>query len=270
MRAKTYLITLCLIIAAIGVTNAKMRPAPKLRAGLPPYVVIEKILKDNDQAIAGAAAKKKAATPSTPYLTWLADCDARVQAGLFFTDPEDKVYTARNFGNQLILSLAAVDHGVETLHTPILLITGNTDSEPIRLFIEGYAQQGPAIRQSLDHLHLPLTAQSAPKKAGTPPARHELTLVEQNVDFQVSQALKRYEQRVKSGRLVVVGAVLDLANLYDRGRNRLVLININGEVDPKNLQGINHLIRLDQKLRALVGRRAVIDQPKPAKKNTPK
>jgi carbonic anhydrase len=267
MRAKTYLFTLCLIIVVIGVAGAKMAPVKKLRAGLPPYVVIEKILKDNNHNLVRQKPKKKIKeTPATPYLTWLADCDARIQPTLFFNAPENKIYTARNLGNQLALSLGAIDQGIETLHTPVLLITGNTDSETIRLFIQGYAQESSAIRQSLDHLHLPLAEQKSTKKTGTTPGQRELALVEKNVDFQVGQALKRYEQRVKNGRLVVIGGVIDLANLYGRGHNRLVLININGEINSKKLQKMSHLIRLDQKLRALVGRRSVVQKAVPVKK----
>ena len=232
--------------------SAEMRPIKKIRAGIPPFEVIGKVLRGNQQAAAGIKRQNK---QPTPYLTWLADPDARIQTRQIMADATDKVYAVRNLGNQLELSIGAVDYGVRQLHTPVLLITGNTDSTAIRLFMEGYSQLEPAIRRDLDHLHLALApSKTAASKQPVPLADQGLRQVEQNVDYQVDRALARYEDRVRNGRLVVVGSVLDLTNQYGHGLNRLIIINVNGERDDQKLKQMSLMVRLDRQLLELVGR----------------
>ena len=233
-------------------SSADMRPIKKLRAGLPPYAVTEKMARHNDQVVASRPIDEPLRTPGTPHMTWLADCDARVQTSLFYPDPLDTIYTVRNPGNQLSLSAGAIDYGVNELLTPVLLITGNTNSDSLRLFAKGYSHLGPDLRRDLDGLRLSLGEAMAGSEVG---ARAEPVLVEKNVDFQVATAMKRYEQRIESGRLVVIGAVIDLNNQYGLGLNRLIIININGETDPERLRGMHHLVRLDKRLLGLVGRK---------------
>ncbi len=246
-------IPLSLFVALLPLaSDADMRPIKKLRAGLPPYAVAEKIVRHNEQVVASRPADEPLQTPGTPHMTWLADCDARVQPTLFYPDPIDTIYTVRNPGNQLSLSAGAIDYGVNELLTPVLLITGNTNSDSIRLFAKGYNHLGPDLRRDLDGLRLPLGKNTTGLGVG---AQTEPLLVEKNVDFQVATAIKRYEQRIESGRLVVIGAVIDLNNQYGRGLNRLIIININGETAPEKLRAMHHLIRLDKRLLDLVGRK---------------
>ena len=244
---------LSLLIALLpSASGADMRPIKKLRAGLPPYAVAEKIARHNDQVVASRPPDEPLRTPGTPHMTWLADCDARVQPTLFYPDPVDTIYTVRNPGNQFSLSAGAIDYGVNELLTPVLLITGNTNSDSLRLFAKGYSHLGPDLRRDLDTLRLSLGEQTSSSGAG---AKEETRLVEKNVDFQVATAMKRYEQRIESGRLVVIGAVIDLNNQYGFGLNRLVIININGETAPERLRAMHHLIRLDKRLLDMVGRK---------------
>lgn len=246
------ILPISLLAALLPLTGkADMRPIKKLRAGLPPYAVTEKISRHNDQVVAGRPANEPPRTPGTPHLTWLADCDARVQPTLFYPEPVDTIYTVRNPGNQLLLSAGAIDYGVNELLSPVLLITGNTNSDSLRLFAKGYSHLGPDLRRDLDTLCLSLGEQAG-HGAGT---QAEPVLVEKNVDFQVATALKRYGPRIESGRLVVIGAVIDLNNQYGHGLNRLIIININGETEPERLRALHHLSRLDKRLLALVGRK---------------
>ncbi|OGR00944.1 MAG: hypothetical protein A2505_03905 [Deltaproteobacteria bacterium RIFOXYD12_FULL_55_16] len=260
MRRETAL-PLSLLLALLPLTSdADLRPIKKLRAGLPPYAVTEKIVRHNEQVVASRPTDKPLQTPGTPHLTWLADCDARVQATLFYPEPIDTIYTVRNPGNQLSLSAGAIDYGVNELLTPVLLITGNTNSDSLRLFVKGYSHLGADLRRDLDGLRLSL-AETDPG-AG---AMTELALVEKNVDFQVATALKRYRERMESGRLVVIGAVIDLNNQYRLGFNRLRIININGETTPEKLRVMHHLIRLDKRLLGLVGRQPWEEENKETK-----
>jgi carbonic anhydrase len=251
MRLGTIL-PLSVLVALLPLASAAdMRPIKKLRAGLPPYAVAEKIARHNDQVVTSRPLDKPQRTPGTPHLTWLADCDARVQPTLFYPDPVDTIYTVRNPGNQFSLSAGAIDYGINELLSPVLLITGNTNSDSLRLFAKGYSHLGPDLRRDLDTLRLSLGEQAG-NGVG---ARAEPVLVEKNVDFQVATATKRYGRRIESGRLVVIGAVIDLNNQYGHGLNRLIIININGETDPEKLRAMHHLIRLDKRLLALVGRK---------------
>ncbi|HIJ90771.1 MAG: carbonic anhydrase [Desulfobulbaceae bacterium] len=252
MRLRMVL-SLLLIVALLPADgSADLRPIKKLRAGLPPYAVAEKIARHNDQVVASKPADEPLRIPGTPHMTWLADCDARVQATLFYPDPVDTIYAVRNPGNQLMLSAGAIDYGVNELLTPVLLITGNTNSDSLRLFVKGYSHLGPDLRRDLNGLRLSLGEQTT--RIGIE-ARAEPMLVEKNVDFQVATAVKRYGERIESGRLVVIGAVIDLNNQYGQGINRLIIININGETSQERLRNMHHLVRLDKRLLGLVGQR---------------
>ncbi|MDG4476474.1 carbonic anhydrase [Thiovibrio frasassiensis] len=252
MRLRITLPLSLLVFLIAAASSADMRPIKKLRPGIPPYAVAEKIARHNDQVVASRLADEPLKLPGTPHMTWLADCDARVQATLFYPDPVDTIYAVRNPGNQFSLSAGAIDYGVNELHTPVLLITGNTNSDSLRLFAKGYTHLGADLRHDLDSLRLSLGT-NAPGSGAM--ARPETVLVEKNVDFQVATAMKRYAQRIESGRLVVIGAVIDLNNRYGYGLNRLIIININSEIDPERLRAMHHLIRLDKRLLGLVGRK---------------
>ncbi len=225
-----------------------MKPVLKNRAGIPPADILEKILSTESSPTNQALPLENEA----PYITWLADPDARIQPSLVLTNPAQKIFTVRSLGNQLTTSLAAIDYGVVYLHTPILLITGNTDNQSIRFFTEGYSGLSQTIRQDLDHLHLPLSS-SNKEKIQDDTLLH-IQLSEDNVDYQVALALERYRERVEKSRLVVVGSILDTVNHYGKGKNRLYIININGEKDRAKLKKLNMLRSIEPSLLANVGR----------------
>jgi carbonic anhydrase len=235
--------------------HAEMRPVLKNRAGVPPFDILREILETGSQI------KRTEGVPQSssdaPHITWLADADARVQPEFILSHPGRKIYTVRNLANQLGTSLGTIDYGILYLHSTILLITGNTDSESIRLFTGGYADLEQTIRQELDHLHLPLGYPA--KNAKEEDREKELRLVEKNVDYQVQQALKRYTERISLSRLVVVGSVLDIANHYGKGANQLIIININGETDGEKIKKMQLLRMLDPKLLTTIGRPAALD-----------
>jgi len=253
MRLKTTSAIFLSAILLATLSRADMQPIKKLRAGAPPYAITEKIIRHNDRIITGAPENDRTKTPGTPHIVWLADCDARIQPTLLYPEPVDTIYTVRNPGNQLQLSAGAIDYGVNELFSPVLLITGNTSSDSLRLFSKGYNHLEPDLRRDLDGLKLSLGEQTAASGDGR---KTDPLLVEKNVDFQVNAALQRYGQRVENGRLVIIGGIIDLDNQYGFGRNRLLIININGETDPGKLRAKHLLTRLDKRLLGLVGKRA--------------
>ena len=42
-------------------------------------------------------------------------------------------------------------------------------------------------------------------------------------------------------KLVIIGTVYDFKNEYKKGYNRLIVVNLNGEQDPKVISKSNHL-----------------------------
>lgn len=254
--ARYPLAVVLILLLLPAVVGAAPEPLSKLRAGVPPYTVIGEIMKGH-QAGVGTAAVTPAGQVGPPYLVWLADPDSRLRPELIMAGRSDRIYTVRNLGNQVEPAAAALDYGVRVLHTPVLLITGNTDSEAIRWFSQGYEALGEAIRRELNQLHPALAKLAlAGKEAKSPEAAQARLdrMVEANVDYQVARAVERYRDRVENGRLVVVGAVLDLAGSYGGGPGRLFLININGESEAEKMRKSPHLVRLDQRALALVGR----------------
>ncbi len=280
------LFLILILLATSGTTRAEMQPARKLRAGLPPYEVLAAVLTTNQTAVASqsvppagdAVSPAAADSLATPYLTWLADPDARLREETILTGADRQIYAVRNLGNQLELSQGAVDFGVRYLHTPVLLITGNTDSLAIHLFRMGYEELDPAVRKDLDHLHLPLSSGAMPAAKGKndqpppDPAEEERRAIEANVDYQVQQAVARYQDRVKSGRLVVVGGIVDITNAYGRGAGRLLIINVNNVTDLEKLRRLRLMTRLSQAtVAAAIGRqRPMAPIPTPPPKPPPK
>lgn len=217
--------TIMLLLAAAMISiptmaHAEMQPAKKLRAGIPPFQIIKDIMHHN------ASAPQQPVTMG-PLVTWLADPDERISPNFILPDPRGKLYSVRNTANQFILAAGAIDYGVHTLLTPLLLITGNTDNRAIALFQKDYRNEPMSLRQELDHLH--------PTKNTADEASPLTTLVEANVDYQVWQCVTRYGERINAGRLAVIGAVIDLDNSYGLGVNRLIIININGDTDPASM-----------------------------------
>ena len=246
-----FFLTTCMFAATYpGNGAAEMQPVRKLRAGLPPFEVLEAILTTNRKSTDKIKANTDLTKLKTPYLTWLTDADPRLEERLIINSPNKPLYTVRNMGNQLAISPGSIDFGVRHLHTPILLITGSTDSLAIRLVMEGYKDMSSAIRNDLDHLHIPLTPSTSKKKSAhkPDPAEQLLHTAEANVDYQVEQAVQRYQDRVQSGRLVVVGGIIDLANAYKRGPGRLIIININNERNDNKIKRLRLMTRLTQKL----------------------
>lgn len=254
MHPKKVLLLVLLFASLLpAVLAAKMRPVRKVRHGVPPYQVLGNVFAANSQRVTGKDAAIREAARG-PDLTWLTGCEARIRPELI-TAPGLRLFTVRTLANQLVSGLAAVDFGIRYLHTSVLLITSDTGNETIRLYMEGYQRLDPEIRQDLDHLHLALAAPTGSAATGKEFAEQWLTNIERNVDYQVKQALGRYQERVADGRLVVAGTILDLDGAYGRGKDRLLLINLNGETDPEKIRQSPHLVRFPPEARKLaIGR----------------
>lgn len=221
--------------------GADMIAKPKLQAGIPSFTILEQIMRASGQA--GSAASVAMA----PLVTWLAPSDPRIQPHRILSTSAGQLYAVRNFSGMLLPMAASVDYGVRQLHTPLLLITINTDNLAIAMLQEQGEKPTPELAVELQQLAGVLQTTGASKEL-------QLGQVEQLVDAQVRQAVERYQDRIATQRLTVVGGVIDLANLYQRGAGRLIIINVNGEIDAAKLGQMPLMRRLNKENRGYLGR----------------
>ncbi|MGM0682318.1 MAG: carbonic anhydrase, partial [Thermodesulfobacteriota bacterium] len=185
-----------------------------------------------------------------PYLTWLADSDPRLSSNHILPGGKQMI-TVRNPGAQLSVSQGSLNYGIYQLHTPVLLITGISDSRHINYYLKGYNHLSGPLQMELDHLHLALDKEKEIDLEQERPAEKLLRLVETNVDYQVKKAIECFHERISDGRLVVIGSVFDTTNLYKKGKNRIIIININGE-QGKKLRELRLIRQLEPELRQYV------------------
>lgn len=168
-----------------------------------------------------------------PKVTMVSCCDSRVHQNMFVVDPTDHIFIIRNIGNQFFPGRGSVDFGVLKLNTPLLIIKGHVRCSAIKAAMSDYSgEESMAIRECLDGLQIPLRSVNTSLDYEAAWLRG----VECNVDYQVTNAVKRYEEKIAQGELIVAGCVYDFANAYGRGRGRIVLRNINGDTDQATLE----------------------------------
>ncbi|WP_022852627.1 carbonic anhydrase [Thermodesulfatator atlanticus] len=199
-----------------------------------PSSAMEKLAVGNNQFVVSHDASYFAPYQKSqhPFATVITCSDARVHMNVLLNDPIDKLFVIRNIGNQLIVAKGSIDYGILHLHTPVLLILGHTGCGAVKAAMSDYSKETEGIIRELDHLHIPLSKDDGHGSF----AERWLKNVERNVDWQVAQALEFYPDLVKSGKLVVVGAVYDFMNAYGKGYGRMVVINVNGETSPVKIK----------------------------------
>jgi len=183
-----------------------------------------------------------------PSVTMITCCDSRMHQLVFNFDPIDRTFVVQNIGHQVNAASGSIDYGIHHLKTPLLLIVGHTRCGAIQAALNDYSTLSTEIIQELDGLHLPL---ARIRRSGDTEADW-LRAVESNVDYQVSMALRRYQHLVNEGSLTIAGCIYDFANLYQRGRGRLLLCNLDGHTDPEAIKAAKSIQTLDTTLRDLV------------------
>lgn len=189
---------------------AEMRPVLKKRAGTPPYEVLEEIIRTSNTrsaeiAVMGGSSKL---TQITPDLIWVIDPNPELQPSTVYREPENKVMILRSHGSSIEAVQDQLDHAVLKLLSPVLLFSSST----------GAANVG----NRADVLHD----------------------LETNIDRQIDLAVKRYNQRVENGRLTVIGSIHDSGNLYRRGSDHQIIINVNGEKDGDTIRNLPFTARM--------------------------
>lgn len=155
-----------------------------------------------------------------PRATLVTCADSRVQSTALSAMPENELFTIRDIGNQIETAEGSVEYGVEHLNTPVLLILGHTGCGAVKAALEG-AEAGPAVAHELASIHI------AKKRKADPVAWAEGVI--EHVHGEVAVALRLFADRVRDGRLTVVGAVYDFRDDLGHGAGKLTVIDVNGQ-----------------------------------------
>lgn len=186
---------------------------------------IKEILSEN-AAYAGAhkaAFFQELAKGQHPRATVITCSDSRVHTNMLDKTPEGDLFMVRNIGNQMATTLGSVEYGVNHLASSLLLIIGHSSCGAIKAASGDYSSLEPAIKHELDTI-----------KIGKGVASIEG--VKTNVNNQVASAVKEFDEKVKHGHLLIVGAVHDFSDDMKHGAGKLNIINVNGETDPAKVK----------------------------------
>ena len=188
------------------------------------------MLVDNARFVkhAGTDHFKPFAEQQKPRATLVTCADSRVQSDAYDASPENDVFTVRNIGNQLATAEGSIEYGVEHLHTPVLVFMGHTGCGAVKAAMGDAAKLSQPIQRELASMHVP-------KGQAGDADRAWLEGVVANVDDQVVAGLAKFGELVRSGRLVVVGAVYDFRDDLKQGAGRVVVVNVNGNAEPATL-----------------------------------
>ncbi|MBS0272602.1 MAG: carbonic anhydrase [Proteobacteria bacterium] len=167
-----------------------------------------------------------------PRVTMVMCSDSRVQVDNFSQGAENDIFVARNIGNQFSTTQGSIEYGVNSLKTPVLIFVGHSHCGAIKAARGDLNQIAPAIRKEL----LTMDVKAAPD---------ENQAVALNVHNQVEKALADFKEKVESKKVAIIGAIYDFRNDYGYGNGQLIIINLNGEKDPKKITNSHYFDGLD-------------------------
>lgn len=165
-----------------------------------------------------------------PRATVVTCSDSRVHTNMLDQSPEGDLFMIRDIGNQIATAKGSVEYGINHLGSSLLLIIGHAKCGAIAAASGDYSGLEPAIKQELDTIKIPKGIAS-------------IDGVKANVNNQVTDAMAEYDEAVKEGHLLIVGAVYDFADDMKQGPGKLNLINVNGQTDAAKMQA--ELVRKD-------------------------
>jgi carbonic anhydrase len=208
---------LCVVGLSASVAAGEHEPGPSLT----PQQVLEKLQEGNARYVAGKslhgnldAARREETVKNGqhPMATVLSCSDSRVPVELVFDQGIGDVFVVRVAGNMCNVDEAgSIEYGVDHVGTPLLVILGHSDCGAVK---------AAATHAKLHGHVVPLVANLRPVIARLEkehPDLHGIELVpaavEANVRASIDNLLKMspiVHERVKSGKLQIVGAVYDL------------------------------------------------------------
>ena len=190
-----------------------------------------------------------------PKMTLLTCSDSRVQTSIFGIDTINEVFVVRNIGNQIMPVFGSIDYAIFHLKTPLLIVMGHSHCGAIKSVFSNYENESFDIIRELDHLSIPIRHIKHRKHNFEEEWQR---IIEQNIDYQVKLAVKKYTSLIEDGSLVVLGVVDDFANIFNSGDGRLIIINVNGESDPKKNKINSIFEKFDSEFKELTFKRAGI------------
>ncbi|NWG87750.1 MAG: carbonic anhydrase [Hydrogenophilaceae bacterium] len=157
-----------------------------------------------------------------PRATVITCADSRVHSHAFDATPDGDLFMIRNIGNQISTAEGSVEFGIHHLHTPLLLIVGHSACGAIKAAAADYSGESGPIKNELDSIQIPK-------------GESGMSSILLNVHNQVKYAMAKFEEKVISGELVIVGAIYDFRDDLKQGQGKLAIVNVNGETDAKKL-----------------------------------
>ena len=188
----------------------------------------ERFIQTLDPSFFSAFLKKQ-----EPYITLVTCSDSRVQSEFLGISAVNNIFVIRNIGNQLLTNLGSVDYGIYHLKTPLLIILGHVRCGAVTAALKDYTVEEPSVIRELNNLCIPLKRVSEKRFKRFHDLVEETVL--ENIHFQVEVALKRYKEKVEKGELTILGLLYDFANLYGKGKGAILIANINGLKDLKEV-----------------------------------
>jgi len=165
-----------------------------------------------------------------PRVVLLTCSDSRVQTSIFGIDAMNEIFVVRNIGNQILPVFGSIDYAIYHLKVPVLIIMGHSNCGAIKAVFTNYENEPFDIIRELDHLSIPIRHIKHRKHHFE---EEWLRITEQNIDYQVKLAIKKYQDLIHSEELLIIGIINDFANSYHQGVGRLIIINVNGSKDPE-------------------------------------
>ena len=188
-----------------------------------------------------------------PSITLLTCSDSRVPVNVF-GESFNRIFSVENIGNQVKTSEGSILYGLLHLRTPLMMVVGHSDCGALKAATSDYSGEPDAIIRELDNVTKSLhNLQGSPQILSEDPLVKYTQLAELNVDKQLEYLLANTSvaRLVEDGSLFIIGAILDLHNVYGEGYGKSYLINCNGRRDPGKLKEVSYLSDLSVRMRRL-------------------
>jgi carbonic anhydrase len=166
-------------------------------------------------------------TEQRPYITLVTCSDSRVPLNSLMKDTSNRVFSIQNIGNQILSTEGSVDYGIYHLKTPLLMFMGHSDCGAIRAYLKGFDTETYGIKHELDFLR-PIINEHFNILEFDKLHAH---VIEENLDYQVNIACKKYKDLIQSGELMVIAGFYDFRGEFGKGPGTIVIVNVNKHKD---------------------------------------
>jgi sulfate permease, SulP family len=222
------------VVTAIGEKEPDIKKAPvKPKSVLPPEIIAQIVLGNNyftsthpPQYFESFSSEQK------PYITLVTCSDSRVPLNSLMPDTSNKVFSIQNIGNQVLSTEGSVDYGIYHLKTPLLFFLGHSDCGAIKAYLKGFDKETYNIKHELDFLRPTIKEFETAKDFEKLQAR----VIEENLDYQVNIACKKYKDLIQAGQLTVIAGFYDFRGEYGKGMGDIVIVNVNKHKDIEEMR----------------------------------